>query len=596
MQLFSCSSLPQPNFLPMSRQEMDLLGWDELDILLVSGDAYVDHPSFAMAILGRVLVAHGFRTGIITQPRWTTTEDVLRMGRPRLFAGVSAGAMDSMLAHYTAFRKKRSDDAYTPGGRAGARPNRACIVYTNILRQAFPGLTIVLGGIEASLRRISHYDFWSDSLRKPLLLDAKADILVYGMGERALINIATRLQQGQSIKGIAGTVMENNDLVAESTLPSHEEILAHPSLLMQATLQLEAQVHQGKNRLIQKIGQRTIVIEPPARILSSTEMDRVYALPYTRQSHPHYKLSIPAQVMIQDSVTSHRGCGGGCSFCTLALHQGRHISSRSKASIIQEVQDMAGASQFKGFISDVGGPSANMWNATCTGPQESCSRSSCMTPSLCPHFQMNHKEHLDLLRGVRQVPKVRGVRVASGVRFDLALKDKKTLSSYLEEFVGGQLKIAPEHICDHILRLMRKPGHALFENFLHLFSQVSAQAGKKQFVVPYLMSAFPGTKDEDMQHLAQWLQNRGWSPKQVQCFIPIPGAVATAMYYARITPKGHPIYVAQSDRERLKQHKILIPGPNKDHIKMKKARPQLPVKKQKNTSQSVSKKPRSSSP
>jgi uncharacterized radical SAM protein YgiQ len=582
MSLFTRTPLPQPAFLPMTRAEMENLGWEELDVLLVSGDAYVDHPSFGVALLGRVLVAHGFRTGIITQPRWNGPEDLTVMGRPRLFAGVSAGAIDSMLAHYTAFRKKRSEDAYTPGGLAGSRPNRACIVYTNLLRRAFPGLTVVLGGIEASLRRISHYDFWTDALRKPVLLDAKADAVVYGMGERAVVDIALRLQDGLTLTGIPGTVTALSDADAPDAIefPSHEEILADPKLLMRATLLMEKQVHDGTDSATQRAGGRTILIAPPAEPLDTEEMDRVYALPFARKSHPAYTRPIPAEEMIRDSVTSHRGCGGGCSFCTLALHQGRRIASRSRTSLENEVRRMTKDPSFKGHISDVGGPSANMWGATCTKEGKPCRRSSCMTPTVCPHFRMDQKAHLDLLRRLRSMPGVRGVRVASGVRFDLALQDMDALKGYLREFVGGQLKIAPEHVCDHVLKLMRKPGNRVFEEFLTVFSRESERAGKEQYVIPYLMSAFPGTTDEDMRALARWLGSRGWKPRQVQCFIPIPGAVATAMYYAGITPDGKSLYVARSDEERLRQHRILLPSEEKSSHRQ----PGRPVQKPSRTS------------
>ncbi len=547
----------------MNRVEMDRLGWDELDILLVSGDAYVDHPSFAMALLGRLLIAHGFRTGIVTQPRWDTVEDIQVMGRPRLFAGIGAGALDSMLAHYTAFRKKRSDDAYTPGGKAGARPNRACIVYTNVVRRAFAGLPVVLGGIEASLRRITHYDFWTDKLRKPIILDAKADLVVYGMGERALVEIARRREKGLDLSGIHGTVTIDvpvPDAVACETLPSHESMLGDPFLLMQATLAMEKLVHRGNSWAVQHVGNRTVVLTPPAVPLGQKEMDELYALDYARKAHPLYAEKIPAEAMIRDSITSHRGCGGGCSFCTLALHQGRRISSRSRKSILNEVDRMSSMSGFKGNISDVGGPSANMWGGKCTRGQGECQRPSCMTPSLCPHFKVDQKAHLNMLRSVQTRRGIRSVRVASGVRFDLALKDMQALTGYLDDFVGGQLKIAPEHVCDHVLKLMRKPGHALFERFLDIFTRQAVKAGKKQYVVPYLMSGFPGTTDKDMRELSLWLAQRGWRPRQVQCFIPIPGAVATAMFYTRRTPDGTRIPVARTDAERLRQHHTLVPS------------------------------------
>lgn len=557
------SSLVQPEFLPMSKPEMKKLGWDDLDILLVSGDAYVDHPSFPMSLLGRLLIAHGYRTGIITQPRWDTPHDLLVMGRPALFAGIGAGAIDSMLAHYTAFRKKRSDDAYTPGGKAGARPNRACIVYANLVRRAFPGLPVVLGGIEASLRRITHYDFWTDKLRKPISLDAKADAVVYGMGERALVEIAEHIRDGRGLAGIGGTVTVDTEVPEGAPcleFPSHEQMEADPARLMTATLAMEKQVHEGTRWAVQKVGTRTVVLAPPAVPLSEHEMDSLYALPYARKAHPAYREKIPADEMIRDSVTSHRGCGGGCSFCTLALHQGRRIASRSRKSILDEVTCMTRTAEFKGNISDVGGPSANMWGAVCAREGQPCKRSSCMTPTVCPHFRMDQKAHLDLLRSVRRTPGVRNVRVASGVRFDLALKDMKALTGYLKEFVGGQLKIAPEHVCDNVLALMRKPGTRVFEEFLTVFSRETARAGKEQYVIPYLMSAFPGTTEEDMRRLGRWLKARGWSPQQVQCFIPIPGAVATAMYYTGITPNGKKIYVARTDAERLRQHHILIPA------------------------------------
>ena len=569
-------ALPRDRFLPMTPSDMDARGWDQVDVLLVSGDAYVDHPAFGVALLGRWLEFHGFRVGIVAQPRWDSPEDVARLGRPRLFAGVTAGAVDSMLAHYTAFRKKRHEDAYTPGGRAGARPNRAVSVYTSLVRQAFPGLPVVGGGIEASLRRVSHYDFWSDSLRKSLLPDAKLDLIVYGMGERAILDIARRLDSlasrsgagasraelAAALRGIAGTARMgrmDEDMGPECVrLPSHEDILAQPAQLMKATLLLERQVHQMRAVAVQPVAGRAVVLEAPAPPLSTEELDRLYDLPFTRQAHPSYMEPIPAAAMMLTSMTCHRGCGGGCSFCSLALHQGRRIASRSRDSLLKEARAMAAQPGFTGAVSDVGGPSANMWKARCSLDPDRCRRPSCMTPALCPGFRVDQAEHVRLLRDIRQIPGIRHVRVASGVRFDLALLQDEALQAYAGEFTGGQLKVAPEHCAGEVLRLMRKPGMDEFERLLDAFRRYSEARGKEQYVIPYLMSAFPGCTDAHMRQLADWLEERGWSPRQVQCFVPTPGTVATAMYYAEVDTQGRPLSVAKSDAARLRQHGILL--------------------------------------
>jgi len=600
-QLENTAPLAQPDFLPMSRKEMDRLGWDQLDVLLVSGDAYVDHPSFGAAILGRWLVAHGYRAGIVAQPRWTMPDDLLCMGRPRLFTGVTAGAMDSMLAHYTPFRTKRHDDAYTPGGQAGRRPNRACVVYANLARQAFPKLPIVLGGIEASLRRLTHYDFWTDKLRRSILLDAKADLILYGMAERGILALANCVAdilsaRGEGvppsfhaartgarllhvIPGVAyiGDVSDISDIHAGETpathegkmpstradiihLPSHEEILADGRKLMDATLAMERHVHQAAAFAVQQVEGRSLILTPPSP-LTTEELDELYALPFTRRPHPSYKLTVPASDMIAWSITTHRGCGGGCSFCTLAGHQGRRIRSRSAASILREAESFAAHKNFAGSISDVGGPSANMWGGRCTADASRCGRASCMFPEVCPNFQVDQMRIVELLRRVASVQGVRHVRVASGIRHDLALKDLDYLRAIVREFVGGQLKIAPEHLSEHVLTLMRKPGPEVFERFLEIFDQECAAAGKPQFVIPYLISAFPGCTLADMHHLGRWLSKRGWQPQQVQCFIPLPGTVAAAMYYAGIDPEGNPIPVARTDAQRLKMHYALVkPG------------------------------------
>jgi uncharacterized radical SAM protein YgiQ len=640
--------MSQPPYLPVCQEDMRLAGWDGLDILLLSGDAYVDHPAFGAALLGRWLAAHGFRVGIVAQPRWRNKEEALAdlsvMGRPRLFAGVTAGSVDSMVAHYTAFRKKRRDDAYTPGGLAGARPNRAGIVYTGLLRYAFPELPVVLGGIEASLRRTSHYDFWDDSLHRNLLQESKADLLVYGMGERAALEIAVRAEklalagmkersaQSESrgeqkeadstsaascrpsarvqalpaySKGDCQPAFSRKTLVeacldvpgtawlasagkarsyfglredapfaslplsCARVLPSHEAILGEAALLMRATLELEQHVHSGRQYAVQESGGRVLVLAPPAAPLNQEEMDVLYGLPYVRLPHPLYTRPIPAWEMIRTSITTHRGCGGGCSFCSLALHQGRRISSRSPASIVSEAERIASgpaalasgrmkAPRWAGAISDVGGPSANMWQAVCglTGDKD-CVRYSCLHPAPCPFFRVQQSEAVRLLRHIASLPGVRHVRVASGLRFDLLVQDSESLKAYVSEFVGGQMKVAPEHSDHTVLRLMRKPGPEVFAKFLKAFALHCHEAGKRQYVVPYLMSAFPGCTEAHMQALSAWLKKQHWRPRQVQCFVPTPGTIATAMYYARITPKGEALHVAASDKERLRQHHLL---------------------------------------
>ncbi|WP_421901711.1 YgiQ family radical SAM protein [Maridesulfovibrio sp.] len=567
---------PQPKFLPMTRAEMDKLGWDRPDIILVSGDSYIDHPSFGIPLLGRVLSAHGFKVAIACQPDWNDPKALEKLGRPRLYAGVSAGALDSMVAHYTSFRKKRSDDAYTPGGKAGTRPNRACIIYTNLIKKAFKGLPVVIGGIEASLRRISHYDFWTDKIRKPILMDSKADLLVYGMGERAMLEAAILLSQAEEpsasdLKGIPGTAFmgtpEDVEAGAKLTeLPSHQEIVDKSRQLMTATLALEEQVHFGDSWAIQPVDKRHVVITPPSKHLSTEELDWLYSLPYARLPHPIYnnKGRIPAADMIEFSITSHRGCGGGCSFCSIAMHQGRHIRSRSRKSIMNELKRMQDHPDFKGSVSDIGGPSANMWNAHCSLERGKCKRKSCLVPKVCPNFKYDQKANLKLLRDAQKMDGIKHVRVASGVRYDLGQKDRTSLKDIFKEFVGGQLKVAPEHIAPSVLKHMRKPDLPIFESFLEMFAAESKKVGKEQYVIPYLMSAFPGCTDNDMRHLASWLAARGWKPRQVQCFIPTPGTVATAMFYCETDPAGNKIYVAKTDAQRLKQHRILIPDPGRD--------------------------------
>ena len=557
---------PQPVQPPLSRAEMDRLGWDELDVLLVSGDAYVDHPAFGSALLARWLMAHGFRVGLVAQPDWRSPEAVAALGRPRLLAGVTAGAMDSMLAHYTAFRNKRPTDAYTPGGRMGARPNRAVLVYTNLVKQAFPGLPVVLGGIEASLRRVSHYDFWSDSIRRSILLDSKADLILYGMAERALIELCIRLARGRGFTGLTGSVFVGDQADFPSgeemvRLPGHEEILADPFKLVELTLAQERQIHQGRAWAIQQAGDRSIVIAPPAEPLSTAELDSLYALPFTRRAHPSYDQPIPAVEMIRHSVTSHRGCGGGCSFCSLALHQGRRIRSRTAGSIRAEVEAMAGQPWWTGALSDVGGPSANMWQAECAADPGDCDRVSCLWPKICPHFRSDQAGYVKLLHSLADLPGVNHVRAASGIRHDLALAEPRATADLIANFVGGQLKIAPEHISPSVLHLMRKPKQEVFDRFVEYFQEISRRAGKEQYLTPYLMSAAPGCDDRAMTELVAYLKKRNWRPRQVQCFVPTPGTLATAMYASGRDWQGRPIASARSDRDRRRLHGRLAPKP-----------------------------------
>ncbi len=567
----------------MSRREMKERGWDALDILLVSGDAYVDHPSFGISLLGRLLVDEGYRVGIVAQPRWDSPEDMSILGRPRLFVGVSSGALDSMLAHYTAFRKLRRDDAFTPGNRHGARPNRATLVYTGLLRQAFPGLPVVIGGVEASMRRASHYDFWTDKIRRSILLDSKADLLVYGMGERAIVETARRLSllsdktqdAVQALRGIPGTAFvltartraEAEDLLpsgdALRMLPSHEEILAEPKALMTATLMMEEISHQGVHWAMQRAGAQEVVFTAPAAPLNTEELDRIYSLPFTRSPHPSYQEKIPAAEMIQFSITAHRGCAAGCTFCSITLHQGRQIQSRSRESIVAEAQSMTAHPDWKGSISDVGGPTANMWGAWCADDPATCRRADCLFPKLCPHFKCDEAGLVGMLQEVAALDGVRHLRVASGIRHDMSRDNDLFMRTLIAEFVGGQLKVAPEHSEDRVLALMRKPSIGRFEQFLSLFRKESRKAGKEQYVIPYLISAFPGCTMADMRRLAAWLKERNWSPQQLQCFIPTPGTVATAMFYAGVDTKMRPIAVARSDKERMIQHSLLSPGGRK---------------------------------
>jgi uncharacterized radical SAM protein YgiQ len=546
-------------FLPTTREEMAARGWDELDVLIVTGDAYVDHPAFGPVLVARFLEGRGYRVGIVAQPRWSGPEDVARMGRPRLFVGVSAGNLDSMLNKLTAQKKVRSEDQYSPGGRTNMRPNRATLVYANLCRQAFPGLPVVLGGIEASLRRIAHYDYWSDSVRRSLLLDAKADLLVFGMGERAAWEIARRLDAGERVEqlgDVRGTahVRKNRRAWADAAahpsrfvtdgqpvlLPSYEEVCAdkHAFARMSRMLQYETNAHNARP-LLQPHGDEAVYFNPPALPLGEAEMDGLYDLPFARRPHPSYGGErVPAFETIKHSIVTMRGCFGGCTFCSITEHEGRIIQSRSEASVLREVRALTRMEGFGGTITDVGGPTANMYKMTCKDErtESACRRLSCVHPGICENLVTDHAPLVDLLKKVRREPGVDRVYVASGVRYDLAARSPEFIRELARHHTGGQLSVAPEHTNPDVLDKMKKPPVEHYERFAQAFCQASEQAGKEQYLVPYFITAHPGSTLKDTVELALWLKARGMRPRQVQDFIPTPMAIATAMFFTGIDP------------------------------------------------------------
>ncbi|WP_398468165.1 YgiQ family radical SAM protein [Tardiphaga sp.] len=557
---------PAP-FLPMSRAEMDELGWDACDIVLVTGDAYVDHPSFGMAIIGRLLEAQGFRVGIISQPDWHSAEPFKALGRPLVFFGVTGGNMDSMVNRYTADRRIRSDDAYTPGGEGGKRPDRCTVVYAQRCREAFKDVPIILGGIEASLRRIAHYDYWSEKVRRSILADAKADLLLYGNAERAVVEVAHRLADGESprdlddIRGVAlfrrvpenytelpaddldsadeGASRQSGDTVVR--LPSCEQVEQDKEAYARASRVLHREANPGNARaLVQKHGDRDLWLNPPPIPLTSDEMDAVYDLPYARAPHPSYgDQKIPAWDMIKFSVTIMRGCFGGCTFCSITEHEGRIIQNRSEKSILQEIEKIRDKTPgFTGVISDIGGPTANMYRMACKDPkvEKACRLPSCVFPDICPNLNTSHDELISLYRKVRETKGIKKVMVASGVRYDLAVQSPKYVEELVTHHVGGYLKIAPEHTERGPLDKMMKPGIGTYNRFKKMFDAAVQKAGKKYFLIPYFIAAHPGTTDEDMMNLALWLKKNRYRADQVQTFLPSPMATATAMYHTGVNP------------------------------------------------------------
>ncbi|MBN8218353.1 MAG: YgiQ family radical SAM protein [Spirochaetes bacterium] len=557
--------------LPRTLQEARARGWDELDIVLVSGDAAIDHPSFGVPLLARWLEAHGFRVGLLAQPDWKSIEPFKALGRPRLFFGVASGAMDSMVAHYTPARKLRHDDAYTPGGKHGARPNRAVIVYTSRLKEAYKDVPVIIGGIEASLRRFAHFDFWEDKVRRSILFDSKADLLIYGMGEIPLLEVATRMKGGEAlsaIRDVRGTCYSESRArlvsgeVGVLTMPSFEEVSAEKKRYAEAyRLALREQNPHRALILHQPHGDRVLVCRPPALPLSEAQMDAIYALPFEKVPHPSYREPIPAWDQIKDSITSHRGCFGGCAFCAITLHQGKAIQSRSQASILAEVDDLTKRSFFRGSISDVGGPTANMYGLSCGHPEAEkvCRRESCLFPTVCKHLETSDAASVALLSKLRAKAGVKHLAVSSGVRYDLMDQQPEYFHDLVTHHTSGLLKVAPEHLVDRITDLMRKPGKKHFEKFLSAYRDASAKAGKRQGVVPYLISGHPGCTLADMIELAFALKRLGLKVEQVQDFTPTPGTLSTVMFHTGIDPmSGEAVYVARTDREKGLQKAILL--------------------------------------
>ena len=578
------------SFLPVNREDMEARGWDSIDFLYISGDAYVDHPSFGHAIITRVLESEGYRVGIIAQPDWKTNNDFMRLGRPNYAVLISSGVIDSMVNHYTASKKPRSDDSYSPGGKAGYRPDRAVIVYANRVREAFKGIPVIIGGLEASLRRFAHYDYWDNKVRRSILMDSKADLLIYGMGEKPIVEIASALSKGypiDKIRYIRGTaylsdtiepigawksaktdqlIQDGNGTETNSILlPSYEDILLSKKTYAEAFMvQYNEQDALNGRILIQPHGDKFVVQNPPAFPMSVKELDRVYALPYERTYHPSYENEggIPAINEVEFSITSHRGCYGGCSFCALNFHQGRVIQKRSQASILNEAKKLVWQPGFKGYIHDVGGPTANFRSVACDRQKEhgTCKGKQCLYPQPCKNLKVDHSEYLELLRKLRQIPDVKKVFIRSGIRYDYLMLDKNDdfFRELCEYHVSGQLKVAPEHVVDRVLEKMGKPGGKVYDAFVKKFYEINKNIGKEQYLVPYLISSHPGSDLNAAVELALYLKHNGYTPEQVQDFYPTPGTLSTCMFYTLLDPRTmKSVYVPVSPREKAMQRALL---------------------------------------
>jgi len=547
-------------------------GWDGYDFLLVTGDAYIDHPSFGAAVIGRVLEAEGHRVAILAQPNWRDGAAFLGMGRPRFAVLVTAGNLDSMVAHYTAAKKPRSEDAYSPGGETGRRPDRAALVYASRAREAFPGLPVILGGLEASLRRFAHYDYWSDKVRRSVLFDGKADLLVYGMGETAIREVAARLKSGtpiEELRDIRGTVYAARDAgdchFSKAECAPFEKVQADKRAYAEAT-RIQVQEHdpiRGR-AVLQRHGDRLLVVNPPALPLDGKDLDAVYDLPYAREVHPMYAAvgGVPAIEEVRFSVIHNRGCFGGCNFCSLSFHQGRMVSSRTHGSVVREVKGFVGHPDFKGYVHDVGGPTANFRRPACAAQRKRglCKERQCLTPAPCPALDADHTDYLMLLRRLRQIEGVKKVFIRSGIRYDYLLEDPsgECFAELVHYHVSGQLKVAPEHMVDHVLDCMGKPHAKVYDRFAEKYRRLNQKYGLEQYLVPYLMSSHPGSRLEDAVSLAETLHRSGRHPEQVQDFYPTPGTVSTCMYHTGLDPMtGKAVPVPKTERERTLQRALL---------------------------------------
>ena len=567
-------SLPASAFLPTTRAEADARGWGQLDFVYVSGDAYVDHPSFGSAIITRVLESHGYKVGFIAQPDWNDPESIAVFGEPRLGFLVSAGNMDSMVNHYTVNKKRRHDDAYTPGGKGGARPNHAAVVYSNLIRRTFKETPIILGGIEASLRRLAHYDYWSDSLKRSILLDSGADLISYGMGERSIVEIADALAAGLSVSDLTfidGTVFRTRSLehvVDYEMLPRWEEVSGDKRAFAESfAAQYRASDPVCGSRLVETYPHGVYVVQnPPAAPLTQNEMDAVYRLPYARTWHPSYDEAggVPALSEVKFSLTSCRGCFGECAFCALTFHQGRIVTGRSHESLLDEARVMTADPEFKGYIHDVGGPTANFRGPACAKQRTrgACTDRRCLGTKPCPAMKADHRDYTGLLSKLRKLPGVKKVFVRSGIRFDYVMADpdpdRTFLRELVEHHVSGQLRVAPEHVSDTVLAAMGKPPRAVYDAFCDAFEEINRETGKKQFVVPYLMSSHPGSTLAEAIELAEYVRDMGFNPEQVQDFYPTPSTISTCMYYTGLDPLTmEPIYVPKTSHEKALQRALI---------------------------------------